>query len=152
MLETLFPRVADNRYPGQRFGLWLFALMLLKIAMGLNVMFNAPQVARTADGIPVDMFAAPAATAFFFAFAAWGLSQAILGLISLLVLLRYRSLVPLTFLILLVEQLGRMLLRLQWPIERVEAPGAAINIALAAIMAVGLGLSLWRPRASAAGA
>lgn len=152
MLDTLFPRVADNRYPGRRIGLWLFALMLLKIPMGLNVMFNAPEVARSADGIPVDSFGAQAATAFFFVFAAWGLGQLVLGLTSLVVLLRYRSLVPLTFAALLIEQLGRMLLRDYWPIDRVGAPGAAINVALSAIMVAGLVLSLWRPRVPATGA
>lgn len=152
MLDTLFPRVADNRYPGRRIGLWLFALMPLKIPMGLNVMFNAPEVARSADGIPVDSFGAQAATAFLFVFAAWGLGQLVLGLTSLVVLLRYRSLVPLTFAALLIEQLGRILLRNYWPIDRVAAPGATINIALSAIMVIGLVLSLWRPRVPAAGA
>jgi hypothetical protein len=146
MLETLLPRVADNRYPGRRLGLWLFALMLLKIAMGLNVMLNAPEVARSADGVPVDTFGAPAAAAFSFVFAAWGLGQLVLGLLSLLVLMRYRSLVPLVFLLLLVEQVGRMLLRFYWPIERVAAPGTAINVGITAVMLLGLGLSLWRPR------
>lgn len=153
MLRTLFPRVADNHYPGRRLGLWLFALMLLKIAMGLNVMLNAPEVARSADGIPVDMFGAPAATAFSFVFAAWGLGQFVLGLASLVVLLRYRSLVPLAFLALLTEQIGRMLLRFHWPVERIAtAPGAAINIALTAIMLLGFVLSIWRSRAAAGGA
>lgn len=153
MLKTLFPRVADNRYPGQRLGLWLFTLMLLKIAMGLNVMLNSPEVARSADGVPVDTFGASAAAAFSFMFAAWGLGQLVLGLISLTVLLRYRSLIPLTYLVLLVEQLGRMLLRYQWPVERIaSAPGATINIVITAIMVAGLILSLWQPRATASGA
>ena len=153
MLETLFPRVADNRYPGRRPGLWLFALMPLKIAMGLNVIFNAPEVARSADGVPVDSFGTAAASAFSFAFAAWGLGQLVLGLSSLVVLLRYRSLVPLAFLALLVEQTGRMVLRLYWPVERsAAAPGTAINIALVAVMAVGFILSVWRHRAAASAA
>jgi len=147
VIAELLPRVADNRYPGQRFGLWLFALMAYKIAMGLNILFNAPTVAQSADGIPVDTFGAPAAAAFAFVFAAWGLGQLVLGLAVVVVLLRYRSLVPLAFLALLIEQIGRMLLRLQWPMERaVEAPGGAINSALLAIMVVGLALSLWKLR------
>jgi hypothetical protein len=147
MLESLFPRLANNQFPGQRLGLWLFALMLLKIAMGLNVMINAPDVARSADGVPVDSFGAAAGAAFSFAFAAWGLCQLVLGLASLDELLRYRSLVPLMFLALLIEQLGRMLLRLHWPVERItSAPGTAINIALTAIMVLGFILSIWRPR------
>jgi hypothetical protein len=151
MFNTLIPRVADNHYPGRRPGLWLFALMLLKIAMGLNVMIHAPEVARTADGVPVDTFGVPAAAAFSFVFAAWGLGQFVLGLVSLLVLLRYRSLVPLAFLFLLIEQVGRMLLRVHWPVERIaSAPGTSINLAIAGIMVLGFILSVWRPRSSAA--
>jgi hypothetical protein len=45
MLGDLFPRVADNRYPGRKLGLWLFALMLLRIVMGSDIMVNASSVA-----------------------------------------------------------------------------------------------------------
>jgi hypothetical protein len=152
MLERLFPRVADNRYPGQRVGLWLFSLMLLKIPMGVNVALNAPTVARSADGVPVDTFGSAGAAAFLFAFAAWGLCQLVLGLASLVVLLRYRSLVSLAFLALLVEQFGRMALRFHWPVERAAAPGGAINIAISGVMLAGFLLSLWRPRPVSAGA
>ena len=151
MLTTLLPRVADNRYPGRRLGLWLFGLMPLKIAMGVNVMLNAPDVAQSADGVPVYSFGPPAAAAFSFVFAAWGLGQLVLGLASLVVLLRYRSLVPLAFLVLLVEQSGRMLLRFAWPIQRIDAPGTIINMVLVALMALGFVLSLWRPRQSSGG-
>jgi hypothetical protein len=150
MLEQLLPRVADNHYRGQRFGLWLFALMLLKIPMGVNVMLNAPSVARSADGVPVDTLGEPGAAAFLFAFAAWGLAQFVLGLLCLVVLVRYRSLVALAFALLLVEQFGRMGLRGYWPVERIAAPGGAINAVLAGIMVAGFLLSL-RPRRSSAG-
>lgn len=152
MLERLFPRIADNHYSGHRIGLWLSWLMLVKIPMGMNVMLNAPYVARTADGVPVDTFGSAGATAFLFAFAAWGLCQLVLGLLCLVVLLRYRSLVSLAFLALLLEQLGRMTLRSYWPVERVAAPGGTINTVLAGIMLAGLLLSLWRPRGISAGA
>jgi hypothetical protein len=149
MLTRLLPRIADNRYPGWKPGLWLFALMPLKMLMGLNIMINAPSVARSADGVPVESFGAAAAAAFSFAFAAWGLCQFVLGASCLVVLLRYRSLVPLAFLALLVEQVGRMLLRFHWPIERIgNAPGATINIVLTAIIVIGFVLSLCGRRAT----
>ncbi|WP_242101596.1 MULTISPECIES: hypothetical protein [unclassified Lysobacter] len=151
MVEMLFPRIADNRYPGRRLGLWLFGLMPLKIAMGLNVMVNAPEVAQTADGVPVSSFGAAAAAAFSFVFAAWGLGQLVLGLASLVVLLRYRSLVPLAFLLLLIEQSGRMSLRLLWPVQRIDAPGSTINLVLVALLALGFILSIWRPRQASGG-
>jgi len=149
VLADLFPRVADNRYPGRKLGLWLFALTPLKIAMGINVMLNAPIVARSADGIPVESFSEPGRAAFLFMFAAWGLAQLVFGLAGLVVLLRYRSLVPLAFLALLVEQVGRKLLHSYWPVERIgTSPGTYINTILLGIIVLGLLLSLWRPRSS----
>lgn len=152
VFEDLVPRVADNRYPGRRLGLWLFGLMLLKVPMGVNVMINAPSVATSADGIPVDTYGGAAASAFSFVFAAWGLGQLLLGLSCLVVLLRYRSLVPLAFLALLLEQAGRKLLALHWPIERTGSPpGAYINAVLLGIIVLGLVLSLWRKPTQAHG-
>lgn len=153
MLAKLFPRVADNQYCGQRLGLWLFALMPLKIAMGVNVVFNAPSVARSADGIPLQTFGPSGSAAFLSMFAAWGLCQLVLGLACLVVLLRYRSLVPAAFLALLLEQAGRKLLQLHWPIERIGTPpGTFINAALLSIMVLGLLLSLWPARRVIGGA
>lgn len=147
MIATLFPRVADNTYPGRKLGLWLFALTPLKVAMGLNIIFNAPSVAQLADGIPVQAFDSSSRSAFLFMFAAWGLCQLVIGLVSLVVLLRYRSLVPLAFAMLLIEQVGRKLLHLQWPIERIgTSPGSSINAVLLGILVCGLVLSFWKPR------
>ena len=147
MLANLFPRTADNRYPGRKLGLWLFALMTLKIVMGFNIMVNASSVAQSVDGFPVHSFSQAAAAAFLFLFAVWGLCQLLLGLTSLVVLVRYRSLVPLAFLVLLLEQIGRNLLQLRWPVERVGSSSSIyINAVLLGIMLLGLVLSLWRPR------
>jgi hypothetical protein len=42
---------------------------------------------------------------------------------------------------------GRKLLQLQWPVERIGSPsGTYINAVLLGIMVLGLMLSLWRPR------
>jgi hypothetical protein len=109
-------------------------------------MFNAPSVAKAADGVPIDSFSAAGAAAFSFMFAAWGLGQLVLGLGCLVVMLRYRSLVPLAFLAMLVEQTGRMWLRVHWPVERnASAPGATINLVFTAVIVVGFALSIWKP-------
>jgi hypothetical protein len=147
MLADLFPRVADNHYPGRRVGLWLFALMPIKVVMGVNILFNGRSVAQSADGIPLNSFGENGGAAFLYIFAAWGLCQLVFGLACLVVLLRYRSLVPLTFLALLLEQAGRKILQLYLPLERMGTPpGTYINAVLLGIMALGLLLSLWRPR------
>jgi hypothetical protein len=104
---------------------------------------NAASVAQSADGIPLQSFGANASSAFLFMFAAWGSCQVMLGLASLVVLLRYRSLVPLAFLALLLEQVGRKLLHLRWPIEHLgNSPSNYFNAALLSVMSLGLLLSL----------
>ncbi len=147
MLTDLFPRIADNHYPGRRLGLWLFALMPLKIVMGVNILLNGRSVAQSADGIPLNSFGENGGATFLSIFAAWGLCQLVFGLACLVVLLRYRSLVPLAFLALLLEQGGRKVLQLYLPIERMGTPpGTYINAVLLGIMVLGLLLSLWQPR------
>jgi hypothetical protein len=126
--------------------------MAFKIVMGLNVMLNAPTVAKSADGIPVETFSGNAGAAFLSMFAVWGLAQFLLGLVCVLVLVRYRSLVPLIFLVLLLEQVGRKLLQVYWPIERIGTPpGTYINASLIGIMTLGFILSLWQPDAGRKG-
>ena len=62
MLEQLFPQRVDNSYRGYKLALWLFALVvLMKVAMSLNSIFNGYFVARSADRIPIDTFTAAGA-------------------------------------------------------------------------------------------
>ena len=57
MLNRLLPRQVDNTYRGYKLALWLFALVVLvKVAMSVNSIFNGHTVASSADGIPLDTF------------------------------------------------------------------------------------------------
>ena len=85
---------------------------------------------------------------FFALFAAWGLGQVTVNALSVLALVRYRALVPFMFLLLLTEHLARKLIFVVLPMARIgadNAPGFYINVAIVAVMVVGLALSL-RPR------
>lgn len=144
MSHQLLPRQVDNTYRGHRLALWLFAaLVLVKGGIGLGTIFNGHSAAISADGIPLDTFTPAGEQAFVSLFAAWGLSQLILNLIGLLVLVRYRALVPFMFALLLLEHLSRKLIFLVLPIARTGAPpGFLVNLVLVAVMIVGLILSL----------
>ncbi len=145
MLRQLLPQRIDNRYRGHRLALWLLAvLVLMKGGIGLGTIFNGHSAAASADGIPLDTFTPAGEQAFISLFAAWGLSQLILNLIGLLVLVRYRAMVPFMFALLLLEHLSRKLIFLVLPIARTGTPpGFFINLVLIAMMVVGLVLSLW---------
>jgi hypothetical protein len=144
MFNRLLPRHADNTYQGYKAALWLFAVLVLgKGAMSINSIFNGRHVASSADGIPLDTFTPDGARAVVSMFAAFGLAQLTICLLCVLVLARYRSLVPLMFALLLLEHLGRRLLFWVMPVVRTGTPpGVYVNLVLAALMVVGLVLSL----------
>src|SRR5206468_3350683 len=117
MLQRLFPAQLDNTYRGSRIAIWLLVpIVLAKLAIGGNVMIQTRMVATNADGIPLDSYNAAGAQAVLAFFALWGLGQAILALLGVLALIRYRSMIPLIYLVLLIEQLGRKALFLAKPI------------------------------------
>lgn len=144
MFNRLLPRHIDNTYHGYKLALWLFALLvLMKVAMSLNSIFNGHSVASSADGIPLDTFTPAGAQAVVSMFAAWGLAQLIICLVCILVLALYRAMIPFMFALLLLEHLGRRLIFLVMPIVRNGTPpGFYVNLVLIALMVVGLALSL----------
>jgi hypothetical protein len=144
MFKQRFPQRIDNTYRGHKLALWLFALLvLMKVAMSLNSIFNGYSVATSADGIPLDTFPPAAAQAVVSLFAIWGLSHFVICLLCILVLVRYRSIIPFLFAMLLLEHLSRRLILYLMPIVRTGTPpGFYINLVLPALIIVGLALSL----------
>jgi hypothetical protein len=144
MLERLLPSAADFTYRGSRIALWLLGLvLLLKIAIALGAIFNGHYAATVADGIPIDSYTPQGAQAFLALFALLGLSQFMLGALGVVLLLRYRALVPLFLLVLLIEYIARKGVAAYMPIVRTgQAPGGAINWAIFGVMALAFILSL----------
>lgn len=147
MFDQILPRRVDNSYRGHTLALWLFGvLVFMKTSIGVGTIFNGRNAAVSADGIPLDTFGPAGAQAFVSIFAAWGLAQATLGLLCIVVLARYRALVPFMYGLLLLEHLCRKLIFAVMPIDRTaDAPGYFINLALVGLMVIGLVLSLRNP-------
>ena len=144
MLDRLLPQSADNTYRGFRLALWLFAvLVLMKLAMSVNSIFNGRSVASGADGIPLDSYTPAGAQAVVSLFAIWGLGHLTLCVMCVVVLVRYRALIPFMFALLLLEHLSRRLVGYYLPIARTGSPPAPIlNLVLFALEIAGLALSL----------
>ena len=107
----------------------------MKLAIALGAIFNGHYAASVADGIPVDSYTPQGTQAFLSLFASLGLSQFILGLLGIFLLFRYRPLVPLFLLMLLIEYLARKGINAYLPIMRSgNAPGGAINWAIFGVM------------------
>ena len=146
-MNMLFPERAGNDYRGRTIALWIFGLVvLLRLAMSLNAIFNGPNVARTADGIPLETFPPAAAQTVVAIFGLLGLSRLFECVLGIVVLIRYRALVPLMFVVLLLHQGARRVFLQAVPIVRVgDPPASIVNVVLLALMAIGLALSLWPP-------
>ena len=144
MFKQLFPQRVDNTYRGYKLALWFFALVvLMKVAMSLNSIFNGYFVASSADGIPLDTFTAAGAQTVVSLFAIWGLAQLVICLLCILVVVRYRSMIPFMFALLLLEHLSRKLILHFLPVAKTGSPpGFSVNLVLLALIVVGLALSL----------
>jgi hypothetical protein len=144
MLERLFPSAADFTYRGSRIALWLLGLvLLLKLAIALGAIFNGHYAATVADGIPIDSYTPQGAQAFLALFASLGLSQFMLGALGVVLLFRYRALVPLFLLVLLLEYIARKGVATYMPIVRTgQALGGAINWAIFGVMVLSFILSI----------
>jgi hypothetical protein len=161
MLSRIFPKQLDNDYRGNWIAVWLFVpLLLMKLAIavnisGLNPWISNRYVLEVADGVPLDTFGAEAASTLVFFAASWGLAMLVLNLLGIAALIRYRAMIPLMFLLLLIEHIGRKALLLVNPIVRAAATagtegipaGVLINWGIMAALVVGLVLSL-RERSS----
>ena len=141
MFNQLLPQSFDNTYRGHRLALWLFALLVvLKVIISLNSIFNGYSVATSADGIPLDTYPSGAAQTVVSIFA---LSAFMLCLLSILALARYRSMIPIMIALFLLEFLSKRLVLKVIPIVVTGTPpGFYVTLVLFAVMIVGLTLSL----------
>jgi len=125
VLQGLFPHQVNNDYRGHPLALWLFyPITLITLGRSLVHVFRADGGAQSIATIPLDSYPVEAAAAVVTIFALWGLSQLLIGLLYVLVLWRYRALLPLMYLSLIVEYLGRMAISNWKPIVTLETPPA----------------------------
>ena len=154
MLARLLPPSFGRDFSGLAAARWLLLpLAVVKLLMGVNAAVLTRMVATRADGLPLERYGEGAANNILALLAAWGVGQALLTALGLLAVFRYRAMIPLIYLLLLVEQLARKLIYLQHPVVRSTAGSGGlstatiINTALLALLALGFVLSLW-PRSA----
>jgi hypothetical protein len=152
MLQRIFPTRLDNAYRGHWLAIWILVpVVILEFVIGANSIINTRSVAMGADGIPLDRFDAQAATTVISLFALLGLNRVLFALLGALVLIRYRAMIPFTYLLLLMLQLGTKALLVLHPAVRSighnTAMGTAVILALIAMLLAGFVLSLLGRRA-----
>lgn len=152
MLKRLFPERIDNVYQGHALGVWLLVpVTLAKLLQGANVagLLGPGRTHRLLEGVdqvPLGTFPPEAVAQLLFLFAAWGLGVFLLGLLGTVVLVRYRAMIPLMYLLLLMEQVGRKglsTIHLDRPLVSLTAsPANLVNWGFLLALAIGFALSL----------
>jgi len=144
MIEQLFPKTVDNHYRGLSIAKWVFvAMTVLTIGRSLAHIFLPDGGAQSIATIPLDAFSLAASAVVIGMFAQWGLTQLMFGLLYVIVLWRYQSLIPLMWAFIFFEWTGRLLLGFAKPLEAVErAPGAVGNLIFPIVAFVMLVLAL----------
>jgi hypothetical protein len=142
IFETLLPAKIDNVIRGTKIPFYIFALYAIVSMVRSCIHLLSPDGgAGTIAGMDLSV---AGANGIIFAFALWGSSQLLFAIIQLLVVTRYRSLVPFMWLMLALEVLLRELVGKMKPVTFAHTPPGAIGnqliLPLAALMVV---LSVW---------
>ena len=144
MFGKLLPQPIDNTYRGSKPALWVFGLVVgLRTLQSLAVIFNAHSTAINADGLPLDTYPPAAAQTAVALFALASLWRLTFCSVCVFVLVRYRSAVPLMFVVLILNFLAAQLLFWFVPLPRTGTPpGPYVNLAQFVLAVIGLVLSL----------
>lgn len=146
IFDTLLPKRASNDFDGGRLPVYAFCLMLLPITFRACVHFlkgdSGVNSIASIHLFPGD----PDPNQVIYMYSAlWGSQQAIMLLVYLIVLFRYRNLVPLMFLLMLVEIGFRMLVGSIHPLTEEfyvrTPPGMYVGLPLGSLSLAGIYLA-----------
>ena len=146
-LKLLLPKQIDNTFSGKKISLWFFYLVTaVTLWRSQHHMFSADGGAQSIATIPLDTYTPAASSTIVGVFALWGLSQLIIGFIYLMACIRYKALIPMLYLLGIVEYgIRAFYIGGSKPIETVgDAPGALINLPFMLVFTVMLVLALWK--------
>jgi len=142
IFETLLPAKIDNVIRGTKIPFYIFALYaIVSTVRSLIHLLSPDGGAGTIAGMDLSV---AGANGIIFAFALWGSSQLLFAIIQLLVVTRYRSLVPFMWLMLALEVLLRELVGKMKPVTFAHTPpGATSNQIMLPLAALMVAWSLW---------
>jgi hypothetical protein len=142
IFETLLPPKIDNLIRGTKLPFYVFSVYAILSAVRSCIHLLAPD--GGAGSIAGMDLTVAGAQGIIFAFALWGSSQLLFAIIQLLVVVRYRSLVPLMYGMLILEVLLRQLVGSMKPVTFAHTPpGATGNQLVLPLAVLMLGLALW---------
>ena len=140
----ILPTIVDNDYRGHKVALWFFYLITaVTVVRSCIHMFKSDGGAQSIGTIPLDTYSENGVGVIIGMFAYWGLSQLMFGIMQVIVALKYKSLIPFMYLMLILEWGGRLALGMYKPIETAgQAPGGIGNMVLPFVCLVMFFLSI----------
>jgi hypothetical protein len=144
MRNRLLPSSFNNEFDGHSAALWLFGLITtVTLGRSLAHVFLPDGGAQSIATVPLSQYSSGAESSVISIFAIWGLSQLLLAIVMLIAALRYRSMIPLLYLFLICEYVGRICIGIFKPLETLQSPpGATGSFIILGASLVGLLLSL----------
>jgi hypothetical protein len=136
ILAKLLPAKVDNTICGMKLTVYIFAVIAVVSTIGSLIHLLSPDGgAASIAGMNLSI---AGAGGIIFAFALWGSSQLVYAIVQLLVAFRYRSLVPLMYVLLIIEVLLRMLVGYMKPVTFAHTPPGAIGNYVVLVLAVAM--------------
>lgn len=122
VLEKILPEQIKNEFPGHKFSAYAFLIItIITVARSLAHMFLPDGGAESIATIDLSVGGADIIVSIF---AQWGLSQLLMAGFYLVVYFRYKNLIPLMYIIIIAEYVGRIGMGLLKPLETMgTAPG-----------------------------
>ena len=144
LIGRVFPAQIGNTFVGHWLALWLFgALILVRLAQMVAIFIDPGVVIRSADGILIETFNQPAQVAVASIFRMLGVLNILICLLGSLVILRYRAMVPIMYLVLIALFAGQKMISIAYPIPRApDAVGGIIVWTMFALTVIGFVLSV----------
>ena len=125
ILEIILPQKIDNSLKGSKLPFFVFAIYAV-ISTGRSLIHLLATDGGAGSIAGMDL-SVTGAQGIILAFALWGSSQLILALIQIIVVLRYRALVPLMYCLLIIETLLRQLVGYLKPVSFAHTPPGAVG-------------------------
>lgn len=148
IMNYLFPNYLDNEYKGKKIPLYFFYIIIpVTIIRSFIHLFAPDGGAQSIANIPLYLYSNQGSDTIVHLFSEWGLSQLLFGLLYIVVLIKYKSLIPLMYLFLVIEYSTRVLLAFYKPVVlEGYAPGGIANYFLVPLFVILFILSLKKRR------
>jgi len=111
IVETVLPGQISNDFKGHKLVLYVFIVILaMTLVRSLIHVFAPDGGAQSIAGFPLNTYPEAASSLIVLIFSLWGASQLLMGFVYLLVLIRYKSLIPLMYVLIFIEYSSRLLI------------------------------------------